>query len=199
MEFTKRQIEIIHAATGLIGEKGIQNLTTKALAERMNFSEPALYRHFKDKNDILKSVILYFREELKSAMEEISDAPTNGLEKLGQIIEFQFEHFANNPAIVMVIFAETSFQFDESLSDAVHAVLISKKTRMVQLIEKGQKDGSIRKDLEPTALANIFMGSMRFTVLQWRLSKYSTSLIADGAQLWNSLRTLLSAPPSQSH
>ena len=55
MNFTERQIEIIDASKDLIGRKGIQNLTIKNLAKKMSFSEPALYRHFKDKTEILKS------------------------------------------------------------------------------------------------------------------------------------------------
>ena len=53
MEFTNRQIEIIEAAKKLIGEKGIQNITTKNLAKEMAFTEAALYRHFKNKNEYL--------------------------------------------------------------------------------------------------------------------------------------------------
>lgn len=197
MEFTKRQVEIIEAACELIGEKGIQNLTTKSLAEQMNFSEPALYRHFKDKNEILKSTILYFREELNGAMEEIAGKPLNGLEIMEKVLQFQFGHFAKKPAIVMVIFAETSFQYNELLSETVHEVIIKVRERFIKIIEKGQADGSVRKDLSAPALVNIFMGSIRFTILQWRLSKYSTDLLHDGENLWHSLHTLFKSDHSE--
>ena len=65
MDFTKRQIEIIDASKDLIGKKGLQNLTIKNLAKKMSFSEPALYRHFKDKTSILKALLLFHREILK--------------------------------------------------------------------------------------------------------------------------------------
>ena len=66
MTFTKRQIEIIDASKDLIGEKGVQNLTIKNLAKKMSFSEPALYRHFKDKTQILKGLLLFHREAIKN-------------------------------------------------------------------------------------------------------------------------------------
>ena len=44
---TDRQIEIIEASGKILMEKGILGLTTKNLAQKMNFSESALYRHFK--------------------------------------------------------------------------------------------------------------------------------------------------------
>lgn len=184
MEYTARQIEIINAATELINEGGIQQLTTKSLAEKMGFSEPAIYRHFKNKTDILSSVLNYFGMGLKTKMTELIQSEERGIEKLKQIINFQFEHFSNHPAIVMVIFAETSFQYEEKLSKAVHNILTNKKERVVRIIEQGQKDGSIRSDVDPNQLASVFMGSMRFTILQWRLNNYSNDLKREGELLW---------------
>ena len=71
MNYSKRQIEIIEAATILIGQKGIQNLTTKNLAAEIGFSEPALYRHFKNKSDILQSVLVYYRVLMKEGLEKL--------------------------------------------------------------------------------------------------------------------------------
>jgi len=190
MDYTPRQIEIINAATELINIGGIQQLTTKALAEKMGFSEPAIYRHFKNKTDILSSVLNYFGMGLKTKMTELIQSEEKGIEKLKQIIDFQFEHFSNHPAIVMVIFAETSFQYEEKLSNAVQNILKNKKQRVVSIIEQGQNDGSIRSDVDVHQLASIFMGSMRFTILQWRLNNYSNDLKKEGELLWTALATL---------
>ena len=191
MQYTARQIEIINAATELINQGGIQQLTTKALAEKMEFSEPALYRHFKNKTDILSSVLNYFGMGLKTKMTELIQSEVKGIEKLKQIIDFQFEHFSNHPAIVMVIFAETSFQYEEKLSKAVHNILTNKKERVEKIIEMGQLDGSIRNDLNVGQLATIFMGSMRFTILQWRLNDYKQNLRKEGEELWNTINKLI--------
>lgn len=191
MEYTDRQIEIINAATELINEGGIQQLTTKALAERMGFSEPALYRHFKNKTEILSSLLNYYGQGLKSKMDELVSEEDSGLSKLKKIIEFQFKHFSKHPAIVMVIFAETSFQYEEKLSNAVHNILKNKKQRVKNIIELGQKDGSIRNDVQPEQLASIFMGSMRFIILQWRLNNYKNDLNKEGYSLWDTIKTLL--------
>lgn len=192
MEYTARQIEIINAATELINQGGIQQLTTKALAEKMGFSEPAIYRHFKNKTDILSSVLNYFGMGLKTKMIELIQSEGKGIEKLKQIIDFQFEHFSNHPAIVMVIFAETSFQYEEKLSNAVQNILKNKKQRVVSIIEQGQNDGSIRPDVDVNQLASIFMGSMRFTILQWRLNNYNFDLKKEGNALWSTIQILLS-------
>ncbi len=191
MDFTPRQIEIIQAATKLIGEKGIQNMTTKHLAEEIGFSEPALYRHFKGKTEILVSVLEYFREQMRNSLAPLLQQQKTGMDKIKQIVEFQFELFTKNPAIIMVIFAETSFQYDKLLSSTVNRLLIQKKQMVSRIIEEGMKDGSIRADVDAEQLMSIILGSMRFTVLQWRMSTFGFDLNKAGLNLCNALNLLL--------
>ena len=54
---TKRQEEITKEAIKLISEKGIQGLTIKNLSKRIGISEPAIYRHFEGKTDILLKLL----------------------------------------------------------------------------------------------------------------------------------------------
>ncbi|MCF6353395.1 MAG: TetR/AcrR family transcriptional regulator [Cyclobacteriaceae bacterium] len=191
MDFSPRQIEIIQAATKLIGEKGIQNMTTKHLAEEIGFSEPALYRHFKGKTEILVSVLEYFREKMRNSLAPLLQQQKTGMDKIKQIIEFQFELFTKNPAIIMVIFAETSFQYDKLLSSTVNRLLIQKKQMVSRIIDEGMEDGSIRADVDTEQLMSIILGSMRFTVLQWRMSKFEFDLNKAGLNLCNALNLLL--------
>lgn len=194
MVFSKRQIEIITAATDLIGEKGLQNLTTKNLALKIGFSEPALYRHFKNKTDILQSVLIYYRLQMKTEFEKIILEKDLGVDKIKRLMAFQFKHFSTNPAVVMVIFSETSFQYDEQLSKVVLTILTQKKALLENIIIVGQKDKSIRPDFNPAQLADIIMGSMRFTILRWRLNNFNFSLASEGAELWNTISKILMCP-----
>ena len=192
MDFTKRQIEIIEASTKLIGKKGIQNLTTKNLAAEMNFSEPALYRHFKGKTEILASVLNYYKGQLQKGTIDIVNEDSTGIEKLEKIMKFQFNHFSNNPAIVMVIFSETSFQYEKVLSDVVLNIMTQKKIMVEKMIALGQKDGTVRDDIDPTHLSSFFMGTMRFTILRWRLNNYDFDVIKEGNSLWEATNKLMS-------
>ena len=192
MKYTNRQIEILKAASKLIGERGLQNLTTKNLAEEMGFTEPALYRHFKNKTEILSSMLSFYKSELQEGIKRIiSDENLSGLEKLEEIMSFQFNHFENNPEIVMVIFAETSFQYSDTLSQMVLSILTHKKMMVEKIMAMGQKDGSIRTDISPSYVSVFYMGSMRFTILKWRLEKCSFSLIEEGENLWEAAYKLI--------
>jgi AcrR family transcriptional regulator len=194
MEYSKRQIEIIEAATALIGEKGMQNLTTKNLAAQMGFSEPALYRHFKNKTDIIHSVLVYYRILMKEGLESLLINSHTGKDKVKDVIDFQFSHFSKHPAVVMVIFSETSLQHDDVLSKMVLSILDQKKEVLEEIIALGQKDLTIRTDITPSQFANIIMGSMRFTILRWRLNDFNFNLIKEGEALWNTVSKILACP-----
>jgi len=192
MNFTKRQIEIIEKATILIGEKGIQNLTTKKLAEQMNFSEPALYRHFKNKTEILKSVLYYYKAKLKDGLTKIIETDKNALEKIELMIDFQFNYFTNHPEIIMVIFSETSFQYNIELSNVVLKIIEKKSEIVKSILNNGIKENIIRIDISSEQLTNIVLGTMRFSVLKWRLSNYSFDLKKEGFEISNALRATIS-------
>jgi len=191
MKFTNRQTEIILAATELIGDGGVQKLTTKKLAAKMGFSEPALYRHFRDKNDILRSILLYFKGAMGSGLKHVLIDDSDGMTKLRKIIRYQFDFFVQYPAVIMVIFSETSFQDNKRLSVTVKNILDEKRHIVKEIIYAGQKDGSIRSDVDADQLTSIIMGSMRVTVLNWRLHGFDFDLKKEGEKLLETMTTLL--------
>ena len=173
MDLTSRQIEIIDASKDLIGEKGVQTLTIKSLANKMSFSEPALYRHFKDKTEIIKALLVFHKDIIE------------------EILKFKFAHIEKNPALVMVIFSETSFQYNSVLSKVVRKILEQRTKKIITLIEIGQQEGSIRQDIDAVQLATIVLGCIRTTILSWKLAGFKTDLKSDGEKIWETLKILL--------
>jgi TetR/AcrR family fatty acid metabolism transcriptional regulator len=160
-EFTERQIEIMEAATNRISQFGIQNLTIKTLAEDIGLSEPALYRHFKSKNEILYSLLEYFKTEMKTRIQSISFKPTDTVgDKLRAIFNSQLQAFTNKPAIVSVIFAESIFHFDESLSNKVSEIMDMMQAYVNANIEEGQKTGAYHKLMGSSTLTTIIIGGI---------------------------------------
>ena len=191
MNLTSRQIEIIEASKDLIGGKGVQALTIKNLANKMSFSEPALYRHFKDKTEIIKALLVFHKDIIQSGVLDILKTERNALNKFEEILKFKFAHIEKNPALVMVIFSETSFQYNSVLSRVVRKILEQRTGKIISLIEFGQEEGSIRNDIDAVQLATVVLGCIRTTILSWKLSGFKTDLEADGKKIWKTLKILL--------
>ncbi len=190
--FSDRQIEIMEAATKRISQFGIQNLTIKTLAEDIGLSEPALYRHFKSKNEILLSILEYFKTEMKTRIQSISFKPTaTAGYKLRAIFNSQLQNFTNNPAIVSVIFAESIFHFDESLSIKVSEIVDFMQEHVNANIEEGQQNGTYSKYVESATLSIIILGAIRMTVLKWKFSKHKSNLIKDGKNVLEAILKMI--------
>ena len=94
----------------------------------------------------------------------------------------------------MVVFAEASFQYNNVLSKAVSEIVTQKTTMVRRIIESGQIEGSIRNDIDAEQMVTMIIGSMRFTVLRWRLSGFNFSLIEEGEKLWSMIELLIKEP-----
>ena len=188
---TERQIEILHETKELIGEKGIQNFTIKNLASKMSFSEPAIYRHFKDKTQILTSLLKYNSEIINTQVDQILDSKENTLTKFQKILNFKLSHIQRNPSIVMIVFAENAYQNCDRLSEIVAKIMKRRTERMIKLLKEGQKNNEIRNDVNTEQLAKIIQGGIRETILSWKLSGFKTSLSQEGEKLWITIQKLI--------
>lgn len=191
MEFTKRQEEIIEKSILIIGLEGMQGLTTKRLAEEMNFSEPALYRHFKNKTEILNSVLKYYQSFLAEGLLALLNNKKTGLEKILGVIEYQFNTFIDRPEIILVIFSESSFQNNSVLLNTVSRTMEKKESKLTNMIEYGKQDESIRPELDAASIAKIIMGSMRFVALKWKMSNFKFDLKKESIQLQQSITLMI--------
>lgn len=190
--FTDRQIEIMEAATARIDKYGIQNLTIKTLAADINVSEPALYRHFKSKNEILLALLNYFIVGLKKQIDNLpinsNDTASN---ELRAIFNSQLKMFVEKPAIVSVIFAESIFHFDEELSRKVSEILDLMHKYVSSNLKKGKKEGTYSKLINTPTLTTIILGSIRMTVLKWKLSGHHSNLLKDGKEVIEGLLKMI--------
>jgi len=192
-DLTKRQKQIIDISIHIISEKGIQYLTMKNLSNKLGISEPAIYRHFESKQKILIAVLDSFKHQNKLINESIKNEDETAFQHLQRSIEMIMAKFQKNPAMSAVIFSEEIFQNQSELSDMVKNIMNSTIYFFTQLLEKGQKDGSIRHDIGKEELSVIVMGSIRHIVTVWRLSGFTIDLNKNGEKLIKTLEVIIAA------
>jgi AcrR family transcriptional regulator len=189
---TQRQQEIIEASIELIAEKGIQGLTMKNLSKEIGISEPAIYRHYDNKIEILKSILDYFFNNMKNILESELNSESTAFEKISNIFNRHFRSFSEKPQLLAVIFSEELFRNETSLSNKVAAIM-EQNTLMVQtILEKGQQNAEVDPNLNPKHLAVIIMGSLRLLAKQWQISGHAFNLTQEGAAMFETIRPLIS-------
>jgi len=104
-------------------------------------------------------------------------------EIIKQIFKSQLDTFAQNPAIVSVIFSEGIFQFNKELSDKISTMMTVMQNNISTLIGRGLESGTYGKLLGADSITTIIMGSMRMVVLKWKLSGNTSDLTNDGKKI----------------
>ena len=189
--YTERQKEIIEVSIQLIAEKGIQQLTIRNLSKRIGISEPAIYRHFESKLDILLAILSHFKTSNKETVKHIKSMDRTAIEKIEMMFLSHFERFVEKPALAAVIFSEEIFQNDKRLSKQVAAIMKLNQDAVSTLILLGQQNSEIRKDIPEEQLSLILLGALRLIVKKWQLSDHSFNLLTEGTALWQSIKKII--------
>jgi AcrR family transcriptional regulator len=189
---TDRQTEIIEAALEIINTLGIQGLTIKNISKKVGITEPAIYRHFESKTDILIGILNNFKDMAEMLSKMMNNYKATATEKINFLFSRMLELFTETPSMVSVIFSEEIFKNEEVLKLKIIDIVNLHTKTIEDIILKGQQESNIRTDIDAENLALIAMGSFRLMVKKWELQNHSYSLQKEGKTLIEILNKIIS-------
>jgi AcrR family transcriptional regulator len=188
---TEKQKIIKTKALDIIGNDGLGALTIANLAGHIGVSDGAIYRHFDSKISIIKEILndLFF-EVSDQIMDEISREIAAG-EKLRIVISSLYGMFERQPAYISLLFSEEYFVSDDDIFYLMHTIVNTMQLYIRQILEEGIKNREIKQRLNTTHITLLIMGSMRITVLNWRLKRSNGELNDSGKKLLETILELI--------
>jgi AcrR family transcriptional regulator len=189
MTQAERREQIVKMAMKIINEEGYAAFTTRRLADKIGISEPALYRHFANKDEIIISILMKMEELWSGLLTEV-DKVSSVEEKICLFIMMHFHYIENNRDILAVLFADEYLRLHEKIRSMMYEVTGKRFTFLLTLLENEIAAGRIRGN-NPRALAIIIIGAIRTTALNWRNSGYSYSLSEFGEDICISLTNMM--------
>ena len=183
MHIKPRQLEIMEAAGQLMTESGYAALTTKRLAERMGFSEPALYRHFKNKEEILLTMLHYLAASMEERLTDVTARVSDPSERVEAMFDSHFRFFTQYPHFLMAIFASGVLDETPALDKCITDLMEVKRRHLLATIKEGQAKGVFTDAFPAELLTTIAMGTFRLHMLRWRMSGRSFDLTKKGRAL----------------
>lgn len=188
---TIRQEEMINAAISLIAAKGIQELSIRNLADEVGVSEPAIYRHFKNKKDLLIKMVFYIGHDRKQALQKFHLPEKITVQALGMILTKMMEYFQSNEKLTTVMFLPGLFQDDQNLSREMYEVTEYGLNLLRDVIQDAQTGGGIREDIDSMQLAVIISGMIRSILIRWIQNGYNFKLTEEWNKAWNTMEALV--------
>lgn len=163
---TPRQREILTTAVELLRDEGLGGFTTRRLAERIGFSEAALYRHFSNKDEILAALMAHLSEtRLLGPMRELAaDASLSRRERVERMYDHQLSTMLELDGVPMLFLAEALSAGDEGLLEQARAM-----ARNLYGVFREVLDGP--GELSSTEMTSILLGYVMSTALRLRLGE----------------------------
>ncbi|MER5935649.1 TetR/AcrR family transcriptional regulator [Streptomyces sp. NPDC002054] len=130
-ERAERERLIVATARELAEQQGWDAVTTRRLAERIEYSQPVLYSHFRGKREIIGAVALEGAAEMAVALRAAASSANRPRERVAALARAYLDFAARNPAVYDALFqldgglAFAHEDTPEPLKDAFAALLES--------------------------------------------------------------------------
>lgn len=190
-KISTRQLEIIDAAGKLLTNNGINKLTIKNLALEMGFTESALYRHFKSKEEIIIEMLTLIKDSLIAVYSLNKSKDESAEVELKALLLARLQYFNEHPHFIIAVFSEGLMGQSENINTAVNKLMAITSAHIKPVLLKGQENNEFRSDLSIEDLTHIVMGSIRLQLLKWKLSGFNFNFLDNGNQLINSIIKLI--------
>lgn len=179
-----RRIQITQAALKIIASHGINGLTTAAISKKVGTSEANLYRHFKNKEEILYEMVKSIGSELNKNFENIFKTPGTPLLNIERVFIRHLDYIEKNEGIPRLIFSDEMHIGNVRLREMLLNTIMSYSEILESLVKEGQRVGKIRKDINARAAVSMLIGLIQASTMRWSLSGFSFSLVGEGNKLW---------------
>ena len=99
----ERRLEILKTLAQMLEQPKWGKITTAALAEKLDVSEAALYRHFASKAQMYEGLIEFIENSVFTLANKITNDETDGSKQADRLLEMLLAFAEKNPGMVRVM------------------------------------------------------------------------------------------------
>jgi len=168
---------ILDAAIEVFARQGFYQSTVAQIAKEAGVADGTIYLYFKNKDDIL---LQFFNDRTKQVFDRFRAAVNqadNSLDKLRNLIRRHLMEFQRDSNMAVV------YQVETHQSSRLGEAQIREMSQMYQdlvseIVEAGQQEGSIRKDLYVGLVKRFILGAVDEVINTWLHSDKNYDLVS---------------------
>ncbi len=175
----KRRLVAVEAVIQLAAEKNPEHITTLQIAERMNLTQGALFRHFPTKNALWQSVMEWLASQLLGRIDRVIENTESAIEALELMFMTHLDFVVQHPGVPRMIFAELQRPDKSSAKKIVETMLASYSGRLEKLFKKGIAQGKIHPGLDVSSASVLFIGIVQGLVMQSLIAGDTSKMLSN--------------------
>jgi TetR/AcrR family transcriptional regulator len=166
----ERRAVTVDAVVNLAASQDPGAITTAAIAEHMNLTQGALFRHFPSKAAVWQAVMEWATDRLMGRIERAALGVGSPLAALEAMFLSHAEFAAEHPGIPKIMFGELQRAEVTPAKRIAKALLHRYGQRLREVLEEGKVCGELAGDLDVEAAATLFIGTIQGLVMQSMLA-----------------------------
>jgi hemerythrin-like domain-containing protein len=191
-----RKQQIAQAALSLVSSHGLKGLSIAGIAGRVGFVPSAVYRHFKNKDQVIEAILDLVREKLLTNVQKVIEATSGPLARLRRVLQLHIELIRKNPGILRLVFSEEVMGGPPARRARVQAIIGPYLREVAEIVHQGQKEGVIQTNLDPGSVSVAFLGMILPAAILWHLSQGKYDLPNHIDRAWNIFLGGIVPPPN---
>lgn len=168
---------ILEAAVKVFARQGFYQSTVAQIAREAGVADGTIYLYFKNKDDIL---VNFFDYKTKLVFErfrtEVNQAES-GLDKLRNLIRRHLAEFQRDRDMA-ILYQVGTHQIDRLAEDQIREMSKMYQDLVSEIVEAGQQEGSIRKDLYVGLVKRFILGGVDEVINTWLHSEREYDLVS---------------------
>ena len=142
-DFLQKQDEILVAAFDLFRRFGIKRVKMIDIAQAAEVSRSTLYRHFKNKRDIMGLILERQRQYGLEFLEYVKDESVSLSEKFQEMLRLKFEMVKNWGDLLI-----KDVMTDADFSRQLHSLQTEMSEEFIEFLRREQKRGDISNEFD---------------------------------------------------
>jgi len=175
----QRRAVTVEAVVELTAEQNPGDITTAAIAKRMNLTQGALFRHFPSKDAIWQAVMEWVAERLLQRVDRAMQAAESPLQALEAVFMTHIEFVVAHPGVPRLLFGELQRAEDTPAKRMARTLMSAYRKRLSGLIDAAKLRGEVAREIDTAAASLSFIGSIQGLVMQSLLSGRAAQMRAD--------------------
>lgn len=170
MASADRREQILDRASELATEGGLGQLTMKRIAARVGFSEAAIYRHFRTKQDLLLGLMDRLETQLVAPVREIAaNAALPASQRLRQAVQHHLSLVLVRHSLSIQLLAEAAAAGDPVPLSRMRRIMRGYIDQLTRLVREAAVTGGVPADVDPAVVAMWLLGGPAAMAIQHRL------------------------------
>lgn len=171
---------ILEAAVKVFAEQGFFQATIAQIAREAGVADGTIYLYFKNKDDILVQFFNFKARQVFALFRQEVDKADNATDKLRNLVRSHLAEFQKDRCMAVVYQAETH-QNTRSVEAQIREMAKMYLDIVTEIVEKGQAEGTIRRDLYLSLVKRFILGAVDETINTWLHAgaKYDLTSMAD--------------------